>query len=189
MPTSKRSDKGESKHGVSESAPQRVDSAKLITVPNVYIPQALQQHTESQVEAIIAQMNDLKRQREELECQAQEEIDEIEGEHASANIARSLKHPSKLRRMWKTMDALFEEADALEQIYFVYKLASNGLRWISPSELADIPEEEAATVIEVLRGRAAYIEGYKQYATYDIRVALQCIKSSAGKICLLDRDE
>ncbi len=185
----KQSDKSESDNGVSESVPQLVDSARLITVPNVFIPQALQQHTQSQVEAIIAHMNELKRRREELECQAQEEIDGIEGEHASTNVALSPKRPSKLRRMWKTMDALFEEADAVEQIYFVYKLASTGLRWISPSELTYIPEEEAATVIEVLRGRAAYIEGYKQYATHDIRVVLQCIKSSGGKICLLDRDE
>ncbi len=160
--------------------------ARLLLVPNAFIPQELQQQTEAQVEAIIAQINEINSKREELELQAQQEIDEIDRERPSTSPpVRS----AKLRQMWKTMDALFKEADALEQVYFVYKLAASGLRWISPTELADVPEEEAMTVIGILHGTPAYIEGYKEYATNDVRVALQCIKSSTGRICLLREDK
>ncbi|MGZ4914401.1 MAG: hypothetical protein ACXV3T_05715 [Halobacteriota archaeon] len=172
---------------VSQRESQSVDSAKLVLVPNAFVPPGLQQWTESQVQAIIDQMNEIKSKREELEIQAQKEINKIGGERVGTSREQSPVHSSKLRRIWKTMDALFERVDALEQVYFVYKLAASGLRWISPSELADIPEDEAMTVIEVLHGKAAYIEGYKQYATHDVRVVLQCIKSSAGKVCLLHK--
>ncbi len=174
---------------VSKKQSQLSGSARLLLVPNAFVPQELQQRTEAQVDAIIAQINEIKSKREELELQAQQEVDEIEGENSGTNLVRPPIHSSKLRRMWKTMDALFKRADALEQLYFVYKLAANGLRWISASELTDVPEDEAITVIEVLHGKPAYIEGYEQYATRDVRVVLQCIKSSAGKICLLREED
>lgn len=182
----KRNGKGDSVNDVSQKESRLIDSAKLVLVPNAFVPQKLQQRTESQVEAIVVQMNELKRKREELELQAQKEIDEIDEGRADMLLKQPPVHPSKLRRMWSTRDALFEKADALEQLYFVYKLAASGLRWISPSELANVPEEEVMTVIEVLHGKAAYVAGYKQYATHDIRVVLQCIKSSTCKIRLLN---
>ncbi len=189
MSSLKRKGEGDNVTDLSKKEAQLSNSAKLLLVPNAFVPHELQQQTESQVEAIIVQMNEIKSKREALELQAQKEIDEIGGEHPDTNPGHLPRHSSKLRRMWRTMDTLFERADALEQIYFIYKLAANRLRWISPNELADIPEEEAMTVIEVLHGKSAYIEGYKQYATHDIRVVLQCIKSSAGKICLLHEKE
>ncbi len=161
-------------------------SAKLMLVPNAFVPQELQKRTESQVEAIVAHMNEIKRKREELELHAQKESGEIEEGYVDINLEQPPVRSSKLRRTWSRMDALFKKADALEQLYFAYKLAANGLRWISPSEMANVPEEEVITVIEVLHGKAAYVDGYKKYATHDVRVVLQCIKSSVGKICLLD---
>ncbi len=172
-------------NNVSHKESQTVDSARLMLVPNAFVPPVLQQRTESQVRAIIEQMNEIKSKREKLEIQAQKEIDEIEAGHVGIGRDQFPLHKSKLRRIWKTLDTLFERADALEQVYFVYKLAASGLRWVSANELANIPEEEAMTVIEVLHGKAAYIEGYKQYATHDVRVVLQCIKSSPGRVRLL----
>ncbi|MGZ4907762.1 MAG: hypothetical protein ACXVIG_02750 [Halobacteriota archaeon] len=174
---------------VSQKDSRLIDSAKLVLFPNAFVPHELQQRTESQVEAIVVQMNEIKCKREELELQAQKEIDELEEEHADINLKHPPVHSSKLRRMWSTRDALFKKGDALEQLYFVYKLAASGLRWISPSELANVPEEEVMTVIEVLHGKAAYVDGYEQYATHDIRVVLQCLKSSTGKIRLLNEGE
>lgn len=174
---------------VSRKDSRLVDSAKLMLVPNAFVPQELQQRTESQVEAIVVQMDELKCKREELELQAQKEIDELDEDHADINLKQPPVHSAKLRRMWSTRDALFKKADALEQLYFVYKLAASGLRWISPTELANVPEDEVMTVIEVLYGKAAYVDGYEQYATHDIRVVLRCIKSSVGKIRLLNEGE
>ncbi len=186
MSSLKRNVKG----GRVDAAPQEESgltrSIKLMLVPNAFVPQELQQRTESQVEAIVAQMNEIRRKREELELQAQKEIDEIEQGQADIDLEQPSVRSSKLRRTWSRMDALFKKADALEQLYFAYKLAANGLRWISPSEMANIPEDAVITVIEVLHGKAAYVDGYKKYATHDVRVVLQCIKSSVGKICLLN---
>jgi len=160
--------------------------AKLVLVPNAFVPPELQNETESQVDAILTRMQEIKRKQAELDDQAQKEAHEISVKYSQLSPPQTPIYPQRLRRKWARMDAMSVQAGALERLYFAYKLAANGLRWISSSELAGVPEAYVESLLEVLHGKAACVEGYEEYATRDIRVILECIKSSIGRIRILE---